>query len=75
MFGSSVGDEALIYMANTINKLMTSIVNATLYRISSDEVAIYKPGDNSRKFQIFAYTLMDYINKHTFEYKDILFSI
>ncbi len=71
LFGSSLGDEALIYMANTINKLMTSIDNATLYRISSDEFAIYKPGDNSRKFQVFAHTLMDYINKHTFEYKDI----
>lgn len=75
LFGVNLGDEALIYMAETITQLMAPMTGAKLYRISADEFVIHKLGDASKEFKEFAYTLNDYIEKNPFNYKDISFDI
>lgn len=51
-FGVKLGDEASLYMADTISKLIASMNGASLYRTSADY---------SGKFEEFAYTLNSYI--------------
>jgi len=75
LFGVKLGDEALIYMADTIGTLMASMNDASLYRISADEFVVRKSGDYSKEFEEFAYTLNSYIEERPFHYKGTSFDI
>lgn len=75
LFGVKLGDEALIYMADTISTLMILFKDAGLYRISADEFVIRKSGNYSKEFEDFAHTLNAYIEEHPFNYNDISFDI
>lgn len=75
LFGVALGDESLIYMANTIQELLTSLNDATVYRISADEFAVRKEGEYIEEFKEFANDLHLYIEEHPFNYKEVSFDI
>lgn len=75
LFGVDLGDEALIYIAKTIQNLNSSLKNAQVYRISADEFAIHKAEECVEEFKKFAYTLHDYIEENPFSYQQISFDI
>lgn len=75
LFGVSLGDESLVYMARSIQSVLNSIENATLYRISADEFAVRKAGECTEELRQFAYSLHTYISENPFNYKEISFDI
>lgn len=75
LFGIKLGDEALIYIADTISKLIRPINGTTLYRISADEFVIHKSGKFTQEFEDLAYTLNSFVEGHPFSYKGTSFDI
>lgn len=75
LFGVEMGDEALIYLSKTIQNLMQKNESSTLYRISADQFTLYKEKDATQEFEEFANVLHEFIDKESFNYKDISFDI
>ncbi|MBU0720511.1 EAL domain-containing protein [bacterium] len=75
LFGVSLGDEALMYLAQTIVELIPAVGNASAYRVSADEFAVYKSGNCVEEFEAFANAVRSFIQKHPFKYQEISFDI